>query len=42
VLRPPVESTCVIGLVKTECVRTTVFHSGPFKTIAEVEFATAG
>jgi len=33
---------CVIGLYKTECVRTTVFHSGPFKTIAEVEFATAG
>jgi len=28
---------CVIGLFKTECVRTTVFHSGPFKTIAEVE-----
>ncbi|WP_168202703.1 integrase core domain-containing protein [Georgenia wutianyii] len=33
---------CVIGLFKTECVRTVVFHSGPFETIAEVEFATAG
>ena len=33
---------CVIGLFKTECIRTTMFHSGPFKTIAEVEFATAG
>ena len=33
---------CVIGLFKTEAVRTTVFHSGPFKTIADVEFATAG
>ena len=32
----------VIGLFKTECVRTTVFHSGPYKTISEVEFATAG
>lgn len=33
---------CVIGLYKTEAVRTTVFHSGSFKTIADVEFATAG
>jgi putative transposase len=33
---------CVIGLFKTECIRTTVFHPGPYKTIAEVEFATAG
>lgn len=30
---------CVIGLSKTECLRTTVFHTGPFKTIADVEFA---
>lgn len=30
------------GLYKTECIRTTVFHSGPFRTLADVEFATAG
>ena len=30
------------GLFKTECLRTTVFHSGPFRTLADVEFATAG
>lgn len=29
------------GLYKAECVRTTVFHTGPHKTIADVEFATA-
>jgi transposase InsO family protein len=33
---------CVIGLYKTECVRTTVFHDGPYKTLADVEYATAG
>ncbi|MCW4600186.1 IS3 family transposase [Janibacter hoylei] len=33
---------CVIGLFKTECIRTTVFHPGPYRTIAEVEYATAG
>lgn len=32
----------VNGLYKAECVRTTVFHDGPYKTIADVEFATAG
>jgi putative transposase len=31
---------CVIGLYKTECIRTTVFCDGPYKTIAEVEYAT--
>ena len=30
------------GLYKAECIRTTVFHDGPFGTIADVEFATAG
>ena len=30
------------GLYKAECIRTTVFHDGPYKTIAGVEFATAG
>lgn len=34
------EST--IGLFKTECIRTTVFHAGPYRTIADVEYATAG
>jgi len=29
------------GLYKTECVNTTIFHSGPYKTLAEVEFATS-
>ncbi|HEV8526628.1 MAG TPA: integrase core domain-containing protein, partial [Actinomycetes bacterium] len=32
----------VIGLFKTECIATTVFHPGPYKTIADVEYATAG
>ena len=32
----------VIGLFKAECIRTTVFHHGPYKTLADVEFATAG
>lgn len=30
------------GLYKAECIRTTVFHADPYKTIADVEFATAG
>ncbi len=30
------------GLYKTECIRTTVFHDGPYMTIADVEYATAG
>jgi putative transposase len=29
------------GLYKAECIRTTVFHPGPFRTIADVEFATS-
>ncbi len=33
---------CVIGLYKTECIRTTVFHTGPYRTIGDVEYATAG
>lgn len=32
----------VIGLYETECIRTTIFHDGPYKTIADVEYATAG
>jgi len=32
----------IIGLYKTECIRTTIFHAGPYRTIADVEFATAG
>ena len=32
----------VIGLFKTECIATTVFHNGPYKTLADVEYATAG
>ena len=33
---------CVIGLYKTECIRTTVFHPEPYRTISDVEYATAG
>jgi putative transposase len=32
----------VNGLYKTECIRTTVFHPGAYKTLADVEYATAG
>lgn len=32
----------LIGLYKTECIRTTVFHPGPYRTLADVEYATAG
>ncbi|MGW5525292.1 IS3 family transposase [Gordonia sp. NPDC003950] len=30
------------GLYKAECIRTTVFHSGAYKTPSDVEYATAG
>ncbi len=30
------------GLYKTESIRTTVFHRGPYRTIGDVEYATAG
>ena len=29
------------GLYKAECIRTTVFYGGPYKPIADVEYATA-
>lgn len=29
------------GLYKTECIHTTIFHPGSYKTVADVEFATA-
>lgn len=32
----------VNGLNKAECIRTTVFHDGPYRTIADVEYITAG
>jgi putative transposase len=32
----------IIGLFKTECIATTVFRDGPCKTIADIEYATAG
>jgi len=31
-----------VGTYKTECIRTTIFHDGPYRTIADVEYATAG
>lgn len=36
------ESTRSNGLYKAECIRTTVFHDGPYRTIGDVESATAG
>ena len=30
------------GLYKAECIRTTVFHNGPYRTLADIEYATAG
>jgi transposase InsO family protein len=32
----------IIGLYKTECIGTDVFHQRPFKTLADIEYATAG
>jgi putative transposase len=32
----------VIGLYKTECIKTDVFAQRPFKTLADVEYATSG
>ena len=32
----------VIGLYKNECIHTTVFHDGPYKTLVDIEYATAG
>jgi transposase InsO family protein len=32
----------IIGLFKTECIATNVFHTGPYKTLADIEYATAG
>ena len=32
----------IIGLYKTEAITTDVFHTGPLKTITDVEYATAG
>jgi len=32
----------IIGLFKTEAITTTVFHDGPHKTLADVEYTTAG
>jgi hypothetical protein len=32
----------IIGLFKTECLATSLLHQGPDKTLADVEYATAG
>ena len=40
-IRQRLEET-INGLYKPECIRTAVFHDGPYKTIADVEYATAG
>ncbi|MFE6849153.1 integrase core domain-containing protein, partial [Streptomyces sp. NPDC057686] len=29
------------GLYKSECIRTKVFHEGPWRTVSDVEYATA-
>lgn len=31
----------IIGLFKTECIATTIFHDSPYKTLADIEHATA-
>jgi putative transposase len=31
----------IIGLFKTECIGSSIFHAGPYKTLADVEYATA-
>jgi hypothetical protein len=31
----------IIGLFKTECIHTTIFHPGSYKTLADIEYATA-
>jgi hypothetical protein len=31
---------CVIGPYKTERIRTTVFHTGPYRTIGDVEYTS--
>lgn len=38
-LRQPAET--ISGLYKAEYVRTTIFHDCPYKTIADVKYATA-
>ena len=30
------------GLYTAECIRTPVFHNGPYRTHADVEYATTG
>jgi putative transposase len=32
----------LIGLFKTEAITTTVFHDGPYKTLADIEYVAAG
>ncbi|MBF4160057.1 integrase core domain-containing protein [Nocardioides acrostichi] len=32
----------IIGLYKTEAITTDVFHTGPFKTLVDGEYAAAG
>jgi putative transposase len=32
----------IIGLFKTECTGTTIFHPGPFVGLGDIEYATAG
>ena len=32
----------IIGLYKAECIDTDIFHAGPYKSLGDVEYATAG
>jgi putative transposase len=32
----------IIGLYKAECINTDIFHAGPYKSVGDVEYATAG
>jgi hypothetical protein len=38
---PTPADRCCIRPVESECIRTTVFHREPFRTITDIEFATA-
>jgi transposase InsO family protein len=32
----------IIGLYKAECINTNILHPGPYKSLADIEYATAG
>jgi transposase InsO family protein len=40
--RQPNQQQTLIGLFKTECIRTTVLHDGPYRSVHDVEYDAAG